>query len=315
MKVDNIDEKILQLLAQDARTNISVLASKCGLTSSAVLRRIIKMEREGVIIGTELHLRKGTLGYPYQATIGINAETSSLDQIAEAIKVQPNVVVYCKSVGMYNMFCLPIARTTDELDSVVQRIRNIDGVQGIAINIWVEEPFVKGQCGQPKNNPDVQIDPIDLKIIEQLQNNSRTSFVEIGKTLQISHETVRKRFEAMRQNGVIRSCSITVDWSKLGYNGTLFIMVSLGHGSDKAQVCTQLARIPEISMVVKVMGAYDIQAHAKVHDLKEYAKLADEIQRIPGIRRAVVCFASFTYFYFLQKPRGLIKCDTLELSE
>ena len=77
---------------------------------------------------------------------------------------------------MYNMFCLPIARTTDELDSVVQRIRNIDGVQGIAINIWVEEPFVKGQGDQPKNNPDVQIDPIDLKIVEQLQNNSKNIF-------------------------------------------------------------------------------------------------------------------------------------------
>jgi Lrp/AsnC family transcriptional regulator for asnA, asnC and gidA len=315
IKVDNLDEKILHLLIQDARTNLSELASKCGLTSSAILRRITKMEREGVIIGTELYLRKGAMGYPYQATIGINAETSSLDQIAEAIKVQPNVVVYCKAVGMYNMFCLPIARTTDELDSVVQRIRNIDGVQGIAINIWVEEPFVKGQCDQPKNNPDAQIDPTDLKIIEQLQNNVRTSFVEMGKTLQISHETVRKRFEAMRQNGIIRSCSITVDWSKLGYQGTLFIMVSLGHGSDKAHVCAQLARIPEISMVIKVMGAYDIQAHAKVHDLKEYAKLADEVQRIPGIRRAVICFASFTYFYFAQKPRGPIKCDTLELSE
>ena len=80
MKVDNIDEKILHLLIQDARTNLSELARKCGLTSSAIMRRITKMERERVIIGTELHLRKGTMGYPYQATIGINAETSSLDQ-------------------------------------------------------------------------------------------------------------------------------------------------------------------------------------------------------------------------------------------
>ena len=150
MKVDNIDEKILHLLIQDARTNLSELAKKMWSYFKCNNEKITQMEGQRVIIGTELHLRKGTLGYPYQATIGINAETSSLDQIAEVIKVQPNIVVYCKSVGMYNMLCLPIHTPPDELDSVVQRIRNIDGVQGIAINIWVEEPLVKGQCDQPE---------------------------------------------------------------------------------------------------------------------------------------------------------------------
>ncbi|MEX2702398.1 MAG: Lrp/AsnC family transcriptional regulator [Candidatus Baldrarchaeota archaeon] len=40
---------------------------------------------------------------------------------------------------------------------------------------------------------EVKLDEIDLKIIEILQNNARTSFREIAKMLKISPQTVSNR--------------------------------------------------------------------------------------------------------------------------
>lgn len=313
-QIDNLNEKILHILYLDARTSLSDIANECGVSSSAILKRIKKMKKSGVILGTELRLKRGTLGYPYQASVGIRAETPSIDLVAEAVRKQPNVIVCCKGIGKYNMFCLAIARNTDELDSAMQKIKNIKGVKEIAIDIWVEEPYLKFHANDIENAQNQNIDSIDVQIIQELQKDARKSFVEIGKTLKLSHETVRKRYEKLKEIGIIRYCSVVIDWSKLGYQGTLFIFISLGQGNERSKVCEQMIKIPEVHTVTKVMGAYDIQAHARVKDLRDYAKLADEIQRIPGVQSAVICFATFTYFSYSPQPRTSIKCDTLELS-
>ncbi len=312
--MDTQDLKILDTLTKDARTNLKNIAEECGLSSSAILSRIENLKETGIIVGTRLNVKHSALDYPYEATVGIAAETQRIEQVALAIRNQPNVIVCTKSIGKYNLLCLVVARNTDDLDKETQKIKNISGVKGIAINIWIDEPYLRNVPDPSPINGEQKVDGIDKEIIRELMDNSRAPCTTIARKLKISNETVRKKIEKMRASGIIRSCSITVDWSKLGYQGTVFIFISQNPGYRKENTINQLKKISSIDLIANVMGTFDILVSVQVKDLRDFAKVVDNIQKITSIGHIDVCFATFTYFSFAPIPRAPIKCDTLELS-
>jgi DNA-binding Lrp family transcriptional regulator len=139
-------------------------------------------------------------------------------------------------------------------------------------------------------------------------------FTKIAQKLKKFHETVRNKFERMKLNGIVQSCSINGDWSKLGYQGTMFVFISQKPGNEKMETIKELKKNSSIFLVNSVIGAYDLVAFSTLRDLKDFAKTVDYVQQIPGVGQVDVCFATFTYFSFSPIPRAPIQCDTLELS-
>jgi Lrp/AsnC family leucine-responsive transcriptional regulator len=72
--IDDISEKILTLLQQDARLSNAEIARQVGLAPSAVFERIRKLEERGVIRGYEAKLNPRALGLGLVAYIYVNAD-------------------------------------------------------------------------------------------------------------------------------------------------------------------------------------------------------------------------------------------------
>jgi Lrp/AsnC family leucine-responsive transcriptional regulator len=72
--IDDISEKILTLLQQDARLSNAEIARQVGLAPSAVFERIRKLEERGVIRGYEAKLNPRALGLGLVAYIYVRAD-------------------------------------------------------------------------------------------------------------------------------------------------------------------------------------------------------------------------------------------------
>lgn len=101
------------------------------------------------------------------------------------------------------------------------------------------------------------VDAIDLKIIESLKVNSRTSFVEIGKQIGLSPSSVRERVQKLEDNEVIKEYTIQLDTKKLGFGLEVFIMYKLFSGKLKI-FCDDLSLFPEINQVFRITGTHNI---------------------------------------------------------
>ena len=62
------------------------------------------------------------------------------------------------------------------------------------------------------------MDKLDLKIINALNKNARTSFREISRKLKISMTTVANRVKKLENEGIIKGYIPLIDLDKLGYN-------------------------------------------------------------------------------------------------
>ncbi|MEM1430847.1 MAG: Lrp/AsnC family transcriptional regulator [Pseudomonadota bacterium] len=94
VKIDAIDERILQTLQKDARVSNTDLAARVGLSPSACLRRVQALERGGIVTGYRAVLDRPALGIGFVAyvTVGLSSHTKTAQQAFErAMAAAPEV--------------------------------------------------------------------------------------------------------------------------------------------------------------------------------------------------------------------------------
>ena len=72
--LDAIDEKIIELLQENARISIKDIAAQVFLSSPAVTARIERLERNGIITGYHAQVNSEALGYRVKAFIHLEME-------------------------------------------------------------------------------------------------------------------------------------------------------------------------------------------------------------------------------------------------
>jgi len=92
--MDQISERILQILTSDGRIANQDLAARVGLSPSACLRRVQELERRGVIRGYRAILSPEAMGKGFVAyvTVGLSVHTKAAQEGFErAIRTAPQV--------------------------------------------------------------------------------------------------------------------------------------------------------------------------------------------------------------------------------
>lgn len=136
VRLDELDFMILNSLIVDARSNLKNIAKKCGLTSSAVLRRIERLKKDGVIVGTRFVIDGEVFGYPFYATLLIDAADTLEPHVKQTVRAMESVIICAESIGRYNLCSLIRGRDIQEWNKITSVIKNIKGINRVAINIW-----------------------------------------------------------------------------------------------------------------------------------------------------------------------------------
>lgn len=95
--LDAVDQRILQALQANGRATYDELAQAVGLSASAALRRVKRLEESGVIGGYVALVDPARVGLPLTAYISVRlAKTSAtrnpIDDFAAAVQTWPEVV-------------------------------------------------------------------------------------------------------------------------------------------------------------------------------------------------------------------------------
>ena len=100
--IDEIDDKILHILIQDARTSLKDIAKECAISSVSVLNRIKRLKKLGVITGATLYPRLDKIGFNVVATIGMKVNTKAED-IVKFLEKHTYLIESAMSIGEYDL--------------------------------------------------------------------------------------------------------------------------------------------------------------------------------------------------------------------
>jgi Lrp/AsnC family transcriptional regulator, regulator for asnA, asnC and gidA len=134
--------------------------------------------------------------------------------------------------------------------------------------------------GQERRSP-VQLDDVSKAIIDQLQEDGRRSYADIGKRVGLSEAAVRQRVQRLTEAGVMQIVAVT-DPMQLGF--TRQAMIGIRVSGDVRDVADRLAEIAAVDYVVMTAGTFDLLAEVVLESDDDLIELLNsEIRRLPGV--------------------------------
>lgn len=141
----------------------------------------------------------------------------------------------------------------------------------------------------PTNTRPSTLDDVSRAIVEQLQNDGRKSYSDIGRAVDLSEAAVRQRVQKLIESGVMQIVAIT-DPLQMGFNRQA--MIGIRTTGDARAVADELATIGAVEYVVLTAGSFDIMVEVVCNDDADLIGLLNgTIRTIPGVVETEV----FTY--------------------
>ncbi|MBM3442217.1 MAG: winged helix-turn-helix transcriptional regulator [Bacteroidetes bacterium] len=131
LNLDKLDLQIIHEMMEDAGISYADLGKKLFVSGGTIHVRIKKLQEQGVVKGTRLHVDLKQLGYDITAFVGIYLEKSSLyDQVAEDLRKIPEIIRINYTTGNYSMFLEVVARDINQLRNVLHdQLQKIKGIE------------------------------------------------------------------------------------------------------------------------------------------------------------------------------------------
>lgn len=116
------------------------------------------------------------------------------------------------------------------------------------------------------------IDPIDLAILKQLQNNSNINIKELASKINLTPTPVYERIKRLERDGYIMKYVALLDKQKLKRGMTVFCNVRLKEHAKNvgANFVKDIVALPEIVECYNIAGDYDFMLKILVVDVASY---------------------------------------------
>lgn len=124
------------------------------------------------------------------------------------------------------------------------------------------------------------MDDLDQKIIEILKKDSRTSFVDIGKTIGLSEAAVRRRVQNLIEKGTIRKFTIEVSEEQ---GASAITLITTNPQIPTQKMTEQLRNMKGVDVVYEITGQYDIAVVLSAPSIAEINACIDDVRRIDGV--------------------------------
>ena len=123
-----LDSRLIQLLSENARLSTSELSRRLGVSRSTVQSRIERLERSGAIRGYTLKPGGATDQRTVQAHVSISVAPKLQAAVERNLLRLRGVGTLYSTSGQDDLIAIVHAQTMDELNTVLDSIRDTDGV-------------------------------------------------------------------------------------------------------------------------------------------------------------------------------------------
>jgi len=131
------------------------------------------------------------------------------------------------------------------------------------------------------------LDSLDWRILELLQENAKQTYTEIGHHLGVAHSTIYDRIKRMEEYGIIKKYGAIIDLEKIGIKPITAIVTIYTDPKESEKIAEKLAKFNEVLeaftsfseelvIIAKVIAKDQAQLHSFI---------AQSVAPLPGVLR------------------------------
>jgi DNA-binding Lrp family transcriptional regulator len=138
--MDAVDQRLISILRHDGRRSISDLALELGVSRGTVRARLEKLEAGGAILGYTVVLRADAVSPPVRGLTMVEVEGRMLDRVVDSLVGFPEVGAVHTTNGRWDLVVEISAQSLTDLDDVLRRLRQIQGVTASETTLLLATP-------------------------------------------------------------------------------------------------------------------------------------------------------------------------------
>jgi Lrp/AsnC family leucine-responsive transcriptional regulator len=131
----------------------------------------------------------------------------------------------------------------------------------------------------------VELDELDLRLLDALQRNARSTFTELGQIVGLKAPAVHDRVKRLEQRGYIRGYSAQLDATRLGLNLIAFVSCYTSPDCAYDEFTRRLSEMPEICEVHSVAGEESFLCKVATRSTQHLDDLLARLKATPGMAR------------------------------
>nr|MDO8109575.1 Lrp/AsnC family transcriptional regulator [Candidatus Sigynarchaeota archaeon] len=134
-----------------------------------------------------------------------------------------------------------------------------------------------------------ELDEVDLKILNLLKEDSRRSFQDIAKMIDMTDVTVRRRVKDLVQKGIIKKFTIETDSQKLGKGLQSLIRIEM-KVSDQKKIMNDIVKFEEVDEAYYLAGKCGLWLKLDIADMEQLEEfIKEKLSTIDGITNIDTC--------------------------
>jgi len=123
-----------------------------------------------------------------------------------------------------------------------------------------------------------EIDTVNIRILEELQQDPRVTMSELGRRVGMSSPAVTERVRRMEEAGIITGYHAAVDPSKAGFPIVVYMRLAISGGDNMVSRATAaVKRMPEILECHRVTGTDSFILRAGLLSVTHLESLIDRL--------------------------------------
>ena len=134
-EMDDLDQMLIAELRRDGRASWSELADRMGLARATVRARMERLQARGEIVGFTVLTRSDVSAAPVRALMMIALEGRGQERVTARLLGLPEVQAVHSTNGKWDIVAEVGARTLEDLDAVILKVRNYEGVLSSETNL------------------------------------------------------------------------------------------------------------------------------------------------------------------------------------
>lgn len=130
-----------------------------------------------------------------------------------------------------------------------------------------------------------EIDELDLRLLDALQRNARSTFAELASLVGLKAPAVHDRVKRLEQRGYIARYSAQLDARRLGLHLTAFVSCYTSPDCNYDAFTRALGEMPEVCEVHSVAGEETFVCKAVTRSTQHLDELLARLKGMPGMAR------------------------------
>jgi len=136
--------------------------------------------------------------------------------------------------------------------------------------------------GEPRLVSRPSLDETDIKIIGILQEEPRTTYLQLSRDCKVSIDSVRRRYERLRKEGIVVREILALIPKAMGFDSLSWLGIVTDPGKEN-QVLESLQAKREILLSFVEIGKYNIRSLLGIEHINDLANYVDSLKKTPYI--------------------------------